>query len=743
MIDLQHLWPNAWRFRFVFRLTWRFVFRVFFQPRTHCQHQHTEHPGFILTRRMSKRKLATSYSSLRRQVRAQVHDDMHFIAHDSMSSDSGDESADACSHADAPCCMDNGECIEPNDIASESDENDVDVSHSASNVMSDAHLQHGDFADYCWVDSSTDVDTDDDGENVVDKVNEWANKYGIAHVAITELLHILKPYLSTLPHCSRTLLHTPRSCNVKPLKCGGEYCHLGLVKGLQDMCINGAAAQTRCLELQFNVDGIPLFKSSNTSLWPILCMLKNADSSDPFVVGIYSGSEKPADASEFLSEFVDEVHNLSQNGVSIGGELYTIKIHSFVCDAPARAFLKGIKSHSGYAACEKCTEHGEYLGKVIYPGTNAPLRTNVAFDEMADEDHHLEPCPLKPLSVGYVTEFGLDYMHLVCLGVVRRLLLYWKGPVGPLSVRLGSRAVKDLSQKLVALCPHIPSDFSRKPRSVVEVLRWKATEFRQFLLYTGPVILREILSKSLYDHFLLLSVAIRILACPHLAMTFCDYANELLCLFVSEAGKLYGREVYVYNVHCLIHLAGDVKNLGTLDNFSAFPFENKLGQLKKMIRKPQFPIQQIVYRLAERDQVKSRNSEQANAPPTVKHEHSSGPMLAQYRSCRQYRLLETKKYVISLAVGNNCILATDGCPTLVENILDDNGTVVLICRYFVRAENAFSYPLPSSKLGIYKVVDKMTELFALPLSSVAQKCVLLPEKDGFVVLPLLHNISVV
>jgi len=487
------------------------------------------------------------------------------------------------------------------------------------------------------------------------------------------------------------------------------------------------------------VDGTPLFKSSNTSLWPILCMLKNADCSDPFVVGIYSGSEKPADASEFLSEFVAEVCNVSQNGVSIGGELYTIKIHSFVCDAPARAFLKGIKSHSGYAACEKCTEHGEYLGKVIYPGTNAPLRTNVAFDEMADEEHHLEPCPLKPLSVGYVTEFGLDYMHLVCLGVVRRLLLYWKGPVGPLRVRLGSRLVKDLSQKLVALSPHIPSDFSRKPRSVAEVLRWKATEFRQFLLYTGPVILREILSKNLYDHFLLLSVAIRILACPKLAMTFCDYANELLRLFVSEAGKLYGREVYVYNVHCLIHLAGDVKNLGTLDNFSSFPFENKLGQLKKMIRKPQFPIQQIVYRLAE--QVKSRNSKQAL--PTVKHEHSSGPVLGQYRSCRQYRLVQTKKYVLSLALGNNCILATDGCLALVENILDDSGTVVLMCRHFVRAENAFSYPLPSSKLGIYKVVDKMTDLFALSLSSVAQKCALLPVKDGFVVLPLLHNISVV
>jgi len=75
---------------------------------------------------------------------------------------------------------------------------------------------------------------------------------------------------------------------------------------------------------------------------------------------------------------------------------------------------------------------------------------------------------------------------------------------------------------------------------------------------------------------MLLSVAIRILACPEFALHFCDYANELLLLFVNEADKLYGNEIYVYNVHCLIHLASDVRNLGALDEFSAGPFENKL-----------------------------------------------------------------------------------------------------------------------------------------------------------------------
>jgi len=130
---------------------------------------------------------------------------------------------------------------------------------------------------------------------------------------------------------------------------------------------------------------------------------------------------------------------LTKNGLIVGDTTFSVKIHSFVCNAPARAFLKGVKNHSGYASCEKCTEHGEYVGKVILPGTTAPLRTNVALDEMVDEDHHLEPCPLKPLSVGYVSMFGLDYMQLVCLGVVRRLRLYWKGLLVLLMCDLGVR----------------------------------------------------------------------------------------------------------------------------------------------------------------------------------------------------------------------------------------------------------------------------------------------------------------
>jgi len=65
---------------------------------------------------------------------------------------------------------------------------------------------------------------------------------------------------------------------------------------------------------------------------------------------------------------------------------------------------------------------------------------------------------------------------------------------------------------------------------------------------------------------------------------------------------LYGEGMLVYNVHGLIHLAGDVRRFGTLDKFSAFPFENALKRIKKLVRKPSLPLQQLTDRLFEKQQ---------------------------------------------------------------------------------------------------------------------------------------------
>ena len=245
---------------------------------------------------------------------------------------------------------------------------------------------------------------------------------------------------------------------------------------------------------------------------------KNIPLKAPFVVGMFCGKEKPGSASDFLADFVTEACMLVKDGLIVDGEIKKVTIHSFVCDAPARAFIKDIKYPTGYSSCEKCTVRGEYDRKVIFSVANCPLRTDEAYEAMTDDEHHTHPCPLKPLPLGCVTQFGLDYMHLTCLGVMRRLILYWKGPDGPLKVRLGRNMVCDLSSRLLHLSQFVPVEFARKPRSLDEVLRWKATEFREFVLYSGPVVLRDILADDLYNHFMLLFVSMRILVSQQLSL---------------------------------------------------------------------------------------------------------------------------------------------------------------------------------------------------------------------------------
>lgn len=67
-------------------------------------------------------------------------------------------------------------------------------------------------------------------------------------------------------------------------------------------------------------------------------------------------------------------------------------------------------------------------------------------------------------------------MHLVCLGVMKKLMFLWFSK-GPLNVRVRSSKTNIISNNLLNLNPFITSDFCRKSRSILEMRRWKATEF--------------------------------------------------------------------------------------------------------------------------------------------------------------------------------------------------------------------------------------------------------------------------
>ena len=75
----------------------------------------------------------------------------------------------------------------------------------------------------------------------------------------------------------------------------------------------------------------------------------------------------------------------------------------------------------------------------------------------------------------------------------------------------------------------MPNKFARQPRPLELLDRWKTTEFKQFLLYPGPVVLKNILTESKYKHFFLSIVHVYSLESDSAQRNeYIDYAQSLL-----------------------------------------------------------------------------------------------------------------------------------------------------------------------------------------------------------------------
>lgn len=159
-------------------------------------------------------------------------------------------------------------------------------------------------------------------------------------------------------------------------------------------CIDTSLHENR-INLQFNIDGIPLYNSSNKQFWPILCkVFFIPDVYKPFPVGIFYGSSKPP-LDLFLADFINEINNFHEHGITINGKDFEVHVQSFICDSPARSYLKNVKGHGGYNACERCNVNGlRYQRRTIYPVCESPARTNESFRTKECEDHHNGDTPL-------------------------------------------------------------------------------------------------------------------------------------------------------------------------------------------------------------------------------------------------------------------------------------------------------------------------------------------------------------
>ena len=67
-----------------------------------------------------------------------------------------------------------------------------------------------------------------------------------------------------------------------------------------------------------NVDGVPVFKSTNSQCWPIQGLLDGHNFSEPFLIGLFYGNSKPKNL-DFLGDFLVEFEQLKQSGLDYNG----------------------------------------------------------------------------------------------------------------------------------------------------------------------------------------------------------------------------------------------------------------------------------------------------------------------------------------------------------------------------------------------------------------------------------------
>jgi len=149
----------------------------------------------------------------------------------------------------------------------------------------------------------------------VEDLASWAVMHHLPRQSLNGLLLILRKHDIEVPKDSITLLKTPRSVENVFYKCGGHHHYEGIEKAVVRN-MDRLKENPSFVELSVNIDDLPLSKSSNQQLWPILGSINNCNI--VFIIAIFYGASKPNNVDEYLEDFVNEVNHLNDVDVRLG-----------------------------------------------------------------------------------------------------------------------------------------------------------------------------------------------------------------------------------------------------------------------------------------------------------------------------------------------------------------------------------------------------------------------------------------
>ncbi len=195
-------------------------------------------------------------------------------------------------------------------------------------------------------------------------------------------------------------------------------------------------------------------------------------------------------------------------------------------------------------------------------------------------------------------------------------------------------------------------------------------------------------------------------------------------------------------MHNLIHLPADVQELGCLDSYSAFPFENKLQTIKNLMRTSANPLAQVIRRLKEIEEISTEDCDASSSPADTvcSNEHVNGPIPLEFTG-DQFKKIKLRNWTISTKRPDHCVFLSDGSVALVQNIIKNSKDDIFVyVKKYLMSEDLYISPLPSRTFQELVISELGTELYMVNVNLISCKAIRFPTtkpKNGkFFVSPL-------
>lgn len=206
-------------------------------------------------------------------------------------------------------------------------------------------------------------------------------------------------------------------------------------------------------------------------------------------------------------------------------EIFKFELECLVMDSQAKCEAMHTNGVTGYSACPRCPQVGCYedgARSMQFASIRwIPLRTDESFRCRLDPRHHTPDSRTAIIALERLPNFDIveqtviEPMHNSDCGCVKKMLcclLNVNKNQMMSEFKLTKNQLEKLNERYEEAKSYFPKEFQRKSRSLTFIEKFKCSEFRSIILYCNYFLLNGIVDDKVLNHFMLYSVAIRLLA---------------------------------------------------------------------------------------------------------------------------------------------------------------------------------------------------------------------------------------